>query len=278
MVGREINASLPLGLTLARRSTRLADVCGRYSNHQELNDIRLSFSVDEWELSRPWQPTYNFVPNTRAGTEPLIVVRTTSGQRAVRLARWGLIPAFWDKPLNQLPTSFNARSEDALKRPFFRESLVSKRCLVPATAWREFTGEPGHRQPHVFHLNFQPCAFAGLWSTWRSPEGISVDSFAILTTRPTPLAAAIHDRMPLVVSQNEYGRWMDTTTDASLCLADLCRQAQDIVLSTYPSDPVGNQSRYEGPGVLAPAPIQPRRPVQQELFGLDSLKAKEKDS
>jgi len=50
--------------------------------------------------------------------------------------------------------------------------------------------------------------FAGLWETWKSPEG-EVDSFTILTTAPNRLVQPFHDRMPVILSPDEYPTWLD---------------------------------------------------------------------
>jgi putative SOS response-associated peptidase YedK len=52
-------------------------------------------------------------------------------------------------------------------------------------------------------------AFAGIWDSWRSPDGKAVASCAILTTNPNELVADVHDRMPLILHPNHYKRLAD---------------------------------------------------------------------
>jgi putative SOS response-associated peptidase YedK len=245
-------------------------MCGRYSDGAELSEIRLAFAVDQLELFRDWQPTYNITPSYGPGFEQLIVLRTDEGKRALRLARFWLIPPSWPRPLKELPTAFNARAEELTKKPFWRAAFQADRCLVPATGWREFQGQPGKKQPFHFHFGHRLFAFAALHSTFVSPEGEAVDSFAIVTTAPSPLAATIHDRMPLVLAPEHYAAWLGPG-DAEGVLEAAQRASLTQALEIYPSNPVGNSGRFEGREVLeraaSPTAASPGAPVQGELFG-----------
>jgi putative SOS response-associated peptidase YedK len=54
-------------------------------------------------------------------------------------------------------------------------------------------------------------ALAGLWETWRSPAGERVRSFAIVTTAPNALVAELHDRMPVILGQENWPAWLGET-------------------------------------------------------------------
>ncbi len=146
-------------------------MCGRFTVQDEIYEIRMAVSAQFEQLFRPWRPTFNIAPSAGPGHEQLIAITSVNGSRVLKLARWWFIPESWKKPLNQLPTLFNARSEDLSHKPFWRSAFASSRCLVPANGWREFNGPRGHKQPYHFHLNQKLFAFAGLWSTWQSPRG-----------------------------------------------------------------------------------------------------------
>jgi putative SOS response-associated peptidase YedK len=242
-------------------------MCGRYSNHAEFSEIKLTFQAEPFERLFAWKPTYNINPSYGPGFEQLFVV-ASHRERQVRAGRWWMIPRFWKKPLRSLPTSFNARLEDIQSKPFWRESFRSKRCIVPSTGWREFKGERGKKQPYHFRLSSGLFGFAGLWSTWTSAEGDVVDSFAIITSKPNAAASKIHDRMPLVLPTDSYHAWLDAGTDA-LSVLEAAQAANDsLALDIYASDPIGNSGRFEGAQVIArvePAPVE-TKPAQQELF------------
>jgi putative SOS response-associated peptidase YedK len=245
-------------------------MCGRYSDAAELTDIRLTFEVKQVELFREWKPTYNITPSYRPGFEQLMVVATREGERALRLGRFWMIPPSFGRPLNELLSSFNARGEELAKKPLWRAAFRGARCLVPATGWREFTGTTGHKQPHHFHLGHSLLAFAGLSSRWTSPEGEVVDSFAIVTTAASPAVETIHDRMPLVLPKESYGTWLDAKADPEPILAHAIELSRSLPLEVYPSDPVANSGRYEGPRAIERVEALPPPkllPVQGSLFG-----------
>jgi putative SOS response-associated peptidase YedK len=49
---------------------------------------------------------------------------------------------------------------------------------------------------------------AGLWETWRSPEGERIRSFTIATTTPNELCAKLHNRMPVVLKPEAWPMWL----------------------------------------------------------------------
>jgi len=226
-------------------------MCGRFSQEAELSEIKLELRVEQLELFREFRTAYNIAPSYGAGSEQVIVVRTREGKRALRLGRWWMIPHFWSKPLKALPAAFNARSEELSQKPFWRDAFRQQRCLVPATGWREFKAEGKLKQPYQFRLEQPLFAFAGLWSSWTSPDGELVESFAVVTTEPNATAAQYHDRMPLVLAPALYEDWLKPEADAERLLHEARAQSQNLKLDVYPTSPLGNNVRFEGPQVVA---------------------------
>lgn len=240
-------------------------MCGRYTNVAEFSQIRLVFEAADATF-RPFFPKYNISPSSGAGYEQLIVTADRSGTRQIRLARFWLIPSFWSRPLSELPTTFNARSEDLARRRIWQEPFARARCLVPATGWREFAGEAGAKQPYHFRPLAaaseapEPFAFAGLRSTWTSPDGEVVDSFAILTTEPSPAAARIHRRMPLLLPPDARDAWLEEDDARENVLAASQAYTAALPLDIFPSDPIANSVHYEGPlAIQRLDPSAPRR-------------------
>jgi putative SOS response-associated peptidase YedK len=234
-------------------------MCGRYSlSPAEFSEIQLAFEIDSGlEVA----PRYNIAPTWAPGHEPPIVRVDSSGRRQLELARWWMIPSYWKRPLQALPTAFNARVEELASKRFWSRSIASRRCLVPATGWREFTGPSGQRQPHHFHFDHRLFAFAGLWDEWTAPTGEGVRSFSIVTVPANDSVAPIHDRMPLCLDPSVYALWLDPNVPAEPAL-EAARASVLAPLARYATDPAGNDVRREGPSVIAPA-----RERQLDLFG-----------
>ncbi|MEK7216204.1 MAG: SOS response-associated peptidase, partial [Chloroflexota bacterium] len=124
-------------------------------------------------------PRYNIAP-----TQPVLCVVARGGERATEDLRWGLVPS-WAKNLKAGHTMINARAETVGEKPAFRDALAKRRCLVPADGFYEWRGSGKNRTPIRFTLASEGVfAFAGLWDTWRSPDGVWVPTCTIITTTP----------------------------------------------------------------------------------------------
>jgi putative SOS response-associated peptidase YedK len=107
---------------------------------------------------------------------------------------------------------FNFRSEG-------RDFSDSKRCLIPASAFFEFTGKKYPKAKHRFTLTDQPMmAIAALW---REGDDNQLPSFTMLTTAPGPDVAPIHDRQIVVLAPERWTEWIYLSKPESQVLAPL---------------------------------------------------------
>jgi putative SOS response-associated peptidase YedK len=121
----------------------------------------------------------------------------------------------------------------------------------------ERRGEP--RQPFFFQVDGGvPFAFAALW-TPAKVQGEWVQSVSLLTcdSSPNRVAAAIHDRMPVILADRDLQRaWLDPALGAEEAL-ELCGSLPAGRLSAQPANPAVNKAgepELEGPELLvAPA-------------------------
>jgi putative SOS response-associated peptidase YedK len=230
-------------------------VCGRYTNTagiEELND-RLRVPIPGEQGTR----RYNIAP-----TEEVLAIVSPHGELEARLLRWGLIPP-GARDLKGAGRLINARAETvASKRPF--ASLItrpSRRALQVADGYFEWLAPERHGQPRQpFHFQLDggaPFAFAALWTPAKVGDEW-VQSVTMLTCDSTPnrLASAIHDRMPVILADEEARRaWLDPTMTAEELLP-LCRALPSTRLDARPANPAVNRADpdREGPDLLlAPA-------------------------
>jgi putative SOS response-associated peptidase YedK len=167
-------------------------------------------AVPEFAPNTDWRPTNN---------APVIRV-AADGARECVLARWGLVPG-WAPDLKFGNRCINARAETVAKLPAFRHAFRRQRCLVPVNAFFEWSGEKGQRVKWRIGLREEPLfALAGLWEWWRDREsGDGVSSYTIVTCAANSTIAPLHDRMPVIVRETDYARWLDPQADAQLLLA-----------------------------------------------------------
>lgn len=121
----------------------------------------------------------------------------------------GLIPR-WARDKEIGSKTFNARAETVAEKPSFREPFKRRRCLIPVDGFFEWQRREDKKQPHYFYMSEgQPFAFAGLWDSWMDSTGEEVESCTILTTTPNELLSPYHDRMPVILSTEDFGLWLD---------------------------------------------------------------------
>jgi putative SOS response-associated peptidase YedK len=183
-------------LAFASRQFDNAPMCARFTLRRGLNLIIKEMA--ELLLRQPdffdWLPRYNIAP-----TQLVAAVRPTAntGGRELVPLKWGLIPS-WAKDKKIASSLINARAETVAEKPAFRSAFKRRRCLILTDGYFEWTGNPGKKQPWHFHLHGdKPFAFAGLWETWRPPEGDSVVTCTIITTEANEFNSRFHDRRPL---------------------------------------------------------------------------------
>lgn len=184
-------------------------MCGRYTLTSKAGLVEeLGVAADEpAEPSEWWRPRFNIAP-----TQPAPVVLERDGARVLEMMRWGLVP-HWAESLAIGARMINARVETLERKPAFRDAVKDRRCLVPADGFFEWRLRgPGRSAKKIpFYLRPVPrrlVAFAGVWERWKSPDGIWITSFAIVTGPPNDLAAKFHDRMPVVLAPEHYAIWL----------------------------------------------------------------------
>jgi putative SOS response-associated peptidase YedK len=190
-------------------------VCGRYDLSDSPAAIRAKFSV-------PAVPDFLANPDLRPTDSAPIVRLDKTGARECVLARWGLVP-FWAKELKFGNRCINARAETVTTTAAFKAAYKARRCLVPVSAFYEWTGEKGHKLKWRISVPDEPLfALAGLWEWWRDParkDEPGVETYTILTSDANAQLTPIHDRMPVIVPASRYAAWLDPAHDAADVLA-----------------------------------------------------------
>ncbi len=223
-------------------------MCSRYSLTSPPEAVRAVFRTRAFE---GFPPRYNIAP-----TQPVAIVRNDmKGERELALVRWGLIPP-WVKDPGDFTLLINARSETAAEKPSFRGAMRHHRCLVPANGFYEWTGKPGAKRPFLIRpargSNHGLMALAGIHEHWLGKDGSEIETMAILTTAANRTVAPLHDRMPVIVDEADFERWLDCRPGSAEPIRDLLRPADDGLLEAIELDPIINSVRNEGPDVQQP--------------------------
>jgi putative SOS response-associated peptidase YedK len=206
-------------------------MCGRYSTSSAVISA-LAERFNAQQKLEEYEPNHNIKPTQDAPT-----VLEHEDQRHLYLMHWGLIP-FWAKDPKIGYKMFNARAETVAEKPAFKNSFRRKRCLVPATGFYEWKQEGRGKVPYLFTVGDNEIfGFAGLYDTWRTPNGEHLYTYTIITTSANELVSSVHDRMPVILPRDQEQLWIDPTVDDPLFLQSL--------LEPYPADLMG-MTRVEG--------------------------------
>jgi putative SOS response-associated peptidase YedK len=167
-----------------------------------------------------WQPRYNIAPSQQI---PVIRQDREQPKRFASRMRWGLIP-FWAKEAGIGYKMINARAEGIASKASFREPLKKRRCLIPADGFYEWKKSGTAKTPFCFTMTDDSIfAFAGIWDSWRSPEDAIVESCSIITTSPNRLCAVVHDRMPVILTDETYDLWLDPGLQKAEAVCELLK-------------------------------------------------------
>lgn len=190
-------------------------MCGRYTylfSWKQLQRLMRLLDVPEAELF----PRYNVAPTQQAP----VVRLDRSGERAGVMMTWGLVPSWATSPVAERRPC-NARAESVFDKPTFRRAAQSSRCLVPVSGFYEWKklDHAARKQPFwIGRADREPFCFAGLFERWVDsaiPGSGPLETFAILTTSPNQLMRPVHDRMPVIVSEDSWSKWLDPATPRS---------------------------------------------------------------
>ncbi len=201
-------------------------MCGRYNL---ITDAQALVDFFEVRNSLAVVPRYNIAPS-----QDVPVVRADAQGRELALLRWGLIP-HWAKEEKIGYKMINARAETVADKPSFRDAFRHRRCLIPATGFYEWKPIEGGKQPYNIQIGKGALfAFAGLWASWKSKAGKRLESCTIIVTEANAAITTIHDRMPVILSPDDYKTWLEPKISDPNRLKPLLRPCPAPWVHAYP--------------------------------------------
>ena len=236
-------------------------MCGREASFYTWREV-VEFSRP-LRLSTPVaEPTPNY---NRAPTQKAWVLLAQKNDICARELSWGLVPAWASAALaarststseKKLTPSVNARVETAPQKPSFRDCWKHRRCLIPSSGYYEWQ-QYARKQPYFIRpAQARILMYAGLWDY---NESLGLRSYCILTQPAQGPIARIHDRMPVMLSQELLRDWLYCDSN------DAVRLVQELTpptLDFYPvSLAVGNVRNQGSELISEVAPL-----ISDDLF------------
>ena len=215
-------------------------MCGRFTNELTWGQIHALYRITEGgppPTNLP--PRFNIAPTQDVDFAHL----DKAGNIEIDRGRWWLVPFF----AKELPKAamFNARIETIDTSGAFREGFKSRRCLIPADGYFESTkGEDGGKDPWLLQMpGGAPFSFAGIWAR---NDNLGVTSCTIITAPAVPEIELIHTRMPVILEEHAYDRWLSGEDQGSQAKALLLGAQIDSQLEFHRVDRAVHNSRYGG--------------------------------
>lgn len=161
------------------------------------------FYVDESMAEKIWEVVHEVDQRLRVPkvgeikpSESSLIIRGTERQKLnAEIMSWGF------KAHTGSGLIINARSESVIERPMFKESIIQRRCVVPASWFYEWNSQ---KEKVTFKREDASTLYmAGLYQ--RYEEG---NRFVILTTGANCSMKPVHDRMPIILERHELEDWI----------------------------------------------------------------------
>ncbi len=219
-------------------------MCGRLVFNIPAEVLKRLFRLQEIELL---EPHFNVTP-----AQYTAVIRNQGDHNRLDLLKWGLVPA-WAKDLSFGSHMINARSESVLEKPAFRHAIKYRRCIIPTSGFYEWSHSGSKKQPYFIRMADQsPLCFAGLWESWKAPDGSELETFAVLTTAANKLVAPIHDRMPMILHPDTFTLWLSHNMHDLEQLQPLYQPFSAEQLRIIKVSDLVNNPRFDSPACIAP--------------------------
>jgi putative SOS response-associated peptidase YedK len=222
-------------------------MCGRYILEDKKKTIFKRFKVNEptWYNQGSYSASYNIAPGF------IVPVVTRNSPNELQLMKWGLVPS-WAKDPNIGFKLINARAESIAQKPSFKESFLKRRCLIPASGFYEWKHLENSKNkiPYLFTLKKdQLISFAGIYDIWKDAEGKEIKTFTIITTEPNSLMQPIHNRMPVILKENDEDIWLDSNSNSNI-LQTFLKPYDTSDMEAYTVSQEVNSPRNQGSNLI----------------------------
>ena len=214
-------------------------MCGRFTLTAPVDQLMDRFDVEFFLQEEEYLPSYNVAPS-----QSVLAVINNGAHNKMGFLRWGLIPP-WAKDISIGYKMINARAETLTEKPSFRNAYKKKRCLIVADSFYEWKRiDSKTKTPMRIKLKSDELfAMAGLWESWKSPEGKSIFSCSVITTQPNELVQDIHDRMPVILKPEDEKFWLDSSITDTTKLQHLLKPLDQRLMEVYEVSPLVNSPK-----------------------------------
>lgn len=215
-------------------------MCGRFAQIEPVDVIAQRLQVAE-VLVQHMAPRYNICPG-----EDIVALVQVPGKKLIEF-QWGLVP-YWAKDPSSFKPLINARVETVIQKPSFKRAFFNNRCIVLASGFYEWKKEGAKKLPYYITVE-DFFGFAGIFDSV-SVNDVQVHTCAILTTDASEQMSSIHNRMPVIIRQSEFDKWINKET--TIEILEKLMQPFNAKLVIYPVSTKVNNPSYKEPDCIHP--------------------------
>jgi len=238
-------------------------MCTRYDYHHGIDTFKAALaalrgSPVDVSADLNLQANYNAAP-----TDSVPVIIVENNQWVVQTMEFGLIPSFVTDTKDS-PRPVNARADGILIRPYFREAVRLRRCLLPMSGYYEWQKVGKERLPYYIHRKDRQLFFAaGIWEEWVSPSG-PIRTVASITVEANEMIQTVpHDRMIAILEGDSAREWMNPKTTATQAVT-LLRPYSGDALTMHRVNKRVHRAGQNGPECIEPQTEKPHE--EKNLF------------
>lgn len=168
-------------------------MCCRYYYEDAIRDMMEDLLASE--CIKPAEPLLvESGRDVRPSDASAVICRNGDDLSAVNM-RWGFSNPYAKGLI------INARSETAREKNMFRDSIMERRCVIPASGFYEWDAYKAR-----FRFFLPSGGLLLLAGFYREEQGMS--RYTILTTEANGSMKPVHDRMPVMIGKDEIRPWL----------------------------------------------------------------------
>jgi len=220
-------------------------MCGRFLLISDPAVIASEFGIDA--IFAPCRTGYNIAP----GSDISVIV--SRGTRRLTACRWGFVSLRPHQGVGPGRPVINARAETVATKLLFRDAFRKRRCLIPADGYYEWQRQGNRKKPFfIGNTAKRPFGLAGVYDAGSGRGDVCVSTCAIITTEPNDRVRFIHDRMPAIITRENYAQWLGEGNSDSDRLVSLLRPLPAEFTECYAVSPFVNNTRNDSPACICP--------------------------
>ncbi|PKM83713.1 MAG: hypothetical protein CVU88_01570 [Firmicutes bacterium HGW-Firmicutes-13] len=113
-------------------------------------------------------------------------------------------------------------------KPLFKGAFLNKRCIITVDGFYEWKKESGRSVKYRVELKDNSLfSLAGIYDDFVDMDGTPFTGFTIITTASNRLIAGIHNRMPVILSEDTEDIWLDKDIKDAALLRSFLKPCED---------------------------------------------------